>query len=175
MPPSPPPPGGISPYCHFDFVFALIPRTAHPSCRPFLPFTPPPFPPRPVSHPPEGISPSCAGEIPPRGKTTLAPGRPHESTGANRIKGTFRGLYYERDAEPSQRAIKMFYSVRLFRLVWGGGAALKKRCSTSSEAKKLHMWKHHNAEPSLINSVICNQLTQMCRKISDAMDIISFN
>ena len=29
---------------------------------------------------------------------------PHESTEANRIKGTFRGLYYERDAEPSQRA-----------------------------------------------------------------------
>jgi hypothetical protein len=28
---------------------------------------------------------------------------PHESTEANRIKGTFRGLYYERDAEPSQR------------------------------------------------------------------------
>jgi hypothetical protein len=29
---------------------------------------------------------------------------PHESTEANRIKETFRGLYYERDAEPSQRA-----------------------------------------------------------------------
>jgi hypothetical protein len=29
---------------------------------------------------------------------------PHESTEANIIKGTFRDLFYERDAEPSQRA-----------------------------------------------------------------------
>ena len=29
---------------------------------------------------------------------------PHESTQANRIKGTFRGVNHERDAKPSQRA-----------------------------------------------------------------------
>ena len=37
-------------------------------------------------------------------KFSGALGPPHESTEANIIKGTFRGLYYERDAQPSQMA-----------------------------------------------------------------------
>ena len=37
-------------------------------------------------------------------QASLTVGYPHESKEANRIKGTFRGLDYERGAEPSQRA-----------------------------------------------------------------------
>ena len=46
---------------------------------------------------------------------------PHESTKANIIKGTLGGLYYERDAESSQRAplerdqaVTSFYYVKRF-------------------------------------------------------------
>ena len=91
------------------------------------------------------------------------PKRPHEPTEANRIKGTSRGLYHKRDAEPSQRAplqrdqavtsfysVKRFYYVRLFRLVWAPGSQQSARSASLGARKNVRTPKRCIVDPTSI-------------------------